>query len=141
MAHGISLLAAFVLATGGARQAEPAAPLADVKVTQKYLVPLCLDGARLQSAERRWKLTLQEHSLAFTMRGAPRQGTQDAAPGVALVRFTPEAGHRYEVEVRAPAASYSLRVWKQGDWAPVVRDRTMERIVSSAPEWTDPACQ
>jgi hypothetical protein len=67
---------------------------------------------------------------------APKEG-----PGVATVRFALEAGHRYEVEVRAPALSFSWRVWVQGEWKPVVRDRTVDRIVSSEPEWTSEGCQ
>jgi hypothetical protein len=114
----------------------------DVKVTQKHLQPLCLDGAPVTAGRRRWRLGLQSHSLAFTMRNDPRPGTADAgaAPGIAVISFTPEAGHRYEIETRAPVSTYGRRVWKQGEWKPVVRDRTVDRVVSSDPEWREAAC-
>ncbi len=78
------------------------------------------------------------------MRNQPRPGmapADGADPGTAIVRFSPESGHRYEVEVRADATTFSTRVWPQGEWTPVVRDRTAERIVSSDPEWGAPPCQ
>lgn len=84
-----------------------------------------------------------EARLAVTMRNQPRPGMApagDADPGTAIVRFTPEPGHRYEVEVRADAASFSRRVWTTGAWAPVVRDRTTDRVVSGDPEWAAPPC-
>ncbi len=110
-----------------------------MKVTQKSLQPLCLDGAAVKPGERSWRLSGREHAVAFTMRNRPRTGVagSDVTPGVAVVRFTPEAGHKYEVEVRAPATTYSTRVWERGAWAPVVRDRTVDGIVSSEPEWTE----
>jgi hypothetical protein len=77
------------------------------------------------------------------MRNQPRPGRApagDADPGTAIVRFTPEPGHRYEVEVRADAAAFSARVWPKGHWTPVVRDRTTDRVVSGDPEWTAPPC-
>jgi hypothetical protein len=120
-----------------------ATPLVDVKVTQKYLQPLCLDGAPVKAGQRRWRLDLREHSLAFTMRNAPPTGAPDAAaqPGVAVVTFTPEAGHRYEVETRAPESTHVWRVWTRGEWQPVVRDRTVDRIVSTEPEWRESPCE
>jgi len=105
-------------------------------VTQQRLVPLALDGQPVEPNARRWQLTLEEHSLAFTMRNEPRSGVPGADPGVAVVTFTPEAGHRYEVETRGPADAYATRVWVKGDWKPVVRDRTTDRIVSSEPTWS-----
>jgi hypothetical protein len=132
----------FLLASGSADQPRIRVPLADVKVTQKYLWPLCLNGAPVTPGERRWRLPLQTQSLAFTMRSTGQgAAAPDGGAGVALVHFTPEAGHRYEIEVRAPAASYSYRAWKQGEWKPVVRDRTSDRIVSDEPAWTNSACR
>jgi len=109
--------------------------LADVRVTQRYLVPLALDGQPVEAGVRRWRLTLGEHSLAVTMRNEPRTGMPDADPGIAVITFTPEAGHRYEVEIRGPADAYSTRVWVKGNWTPVVRDRTTDRIASGEPTW------
>jgi hypothetical protein len=107
----------------------------EIKVTQKYLVPVCLNGRPVDSDQRRWWLTPGSHSLAFTMRNAPRSARGDAVPGVALVRFTLDAEHKYEVEIRAPATTFTSRAWKSGEWRPVVRDRTVDRIVSSEPDW------
>jgi len=135
----VSVTALLVLL--GAKEPNAADSVAEVEVKQKYLVPLCLDGAPLESGERSWKLASGAHSIAFTMRNDPRSGTPvkpDGAPGVALVRFTLESGHRYEVEVRAPADSFSSRVWSEGEWKPVVRDRTIDGVVSSDPEWKPP---
>jgi hypothetical protein len=113
----------------------------EVKVTQKYLVPVCLDGAPVNE-DRHWRLALSEHTFAFTMKNVPRHAAAEAgSPGFALIRFTPEAGHRYEVEVRAPETSFSTRVWSRGEWKPVVRDRTTDEIVSGKPEWRDEACR
>jgi hypothetical protein len=122
-------------------RADPGPPV-EVKVTQKYLVPVCRDGEPVKKGERRWRLTAGTHAFAFTMRNAPRPGIPEAgaAPGVAVVQFALEAGHRYEVEVRAPAMAFSARVWKRGDWTPVVRDRTADRIVSGEPQWRDSGC-
>ena len=106
-----------------------------MKVAQKYLVPLSLDGQPVKDGARSWRLTLEAHSLTFTMRNEPRSGIANADPGVATVTFTPEAGHAYEVETRAPGDTYATRVWKKGDWKPVVRDRTADRIVSGDPTW------
>src|SRR3990172_5751285 len=74
-------------------------PTVEVKVTQKYLVPVCIDGAPVEG-DRHWRLALSEHILGFTMRNEPRHAAApEAAPGFAVVRFTPEAEHRYEIEV------------------------------------------
>src|SRR5262245_1186589 len=116
--------------------------LVELKLTQKYLQPLCVNGTRVDAGQRLWRLELREQSLAFTMRNEPRPGSPDspAQPGVAVIGFMPEAGHKYEVEVRAPEASYAWRVWRQGEWRPVVRDRTVDRVVSSEPEWRESPC-
>jgi len=74
------------------------------------------------------------------MRNQPRGGMGSTEPGTAAVKFTPQAGHKYEIEVRAPADAYATRVWERGKWAPAVRDRTADRIVSGEPEWTDQKC-
>jgi hypothetical protein len=133
---------AVVLALGLPSAADDDVPLVALKVTQKSLQPLCLDGVPVKAGERRWRLGLQEHSLAFTMRNQPRPGApgSEMMPGIAVIAFTPEAGHAYEVEIRAPAATYGRRAWERGEWKPVVRDRTADRIVSSEPEWRDSPC-
>jgi hypothetical protein len=115
-------------------------PTVEVKVTQKHLVPLCLDGAPVEGA-RRWRLSLSQHSLAFTMKNEPRHPAPEATPGIAAIRFTPVADHRYEIEVRAEPVSFSTRTWNRGDWRPVVRDRTTDEIVSGEPEWREEACR
>jgi hypothetical protein len=123
-------------------------PLAEVKVTQRYLEPLCLNGAPVKPRERNWRLAVGAHSLAFTMRNEPRQGVEPhqrihpkGSPGVATVSFTVEANHKYEVEVRASAMAFSSRVWERGEWKPVVRDRTTNRLISGEPLWSDSGCQ
>ncbi len=123
---GASMVVALLGASVGL--AQPSSTV-DVKVTQKYLVPVCLDGEPVKSGERRWPLAVGQHSMGFTMQS---KGT----PGVATVSFSAETNHRYEVEVRAPSLSFSSRVWERGEWKPVVRDRTVDRIVSSEPLWT-----
>ena len=122
-------------------------PVAKVKVTQRYLEPVCLDGAPIKPGERNWRLGVGPHSLAFTMRNDPRQGVEPhqrvdpkGAPGVATVSFTVEASSRYEVEVYAPAMAFSSRVWERGEWKPVVRDRTADRVISGEPQWSDSGC-
>jgi hypothetical protein len=114
----------------------------EIKVTQKYLIPLCLNGRPVDSNQRVWWLTPGSHSLAFTMRNAPRSAVADAdtVPGIAVVRFMLDADHKYEVEIRAPATTFTARVWKSGEWKPVVRDRTVDRIVSSEPDWLAERC-
>lgn len=128
------LLAAALLAA-------PRPTTVEVQVTQKHLVPVCLDGEPVEH-ERHWRMTLSAHTLAFTMNNEPRHpAAPGGSPGFALVRFTPEAGHRYEIEVRADETSFSSRVWNRGKWKPVVRDRTTDEIVSGEPEWPEEACR
>ena len=122
-------------------------PLAEVKITQRYLEPLRLDGSPVKPGERSWRLGMGQHSLAFTMRNDPRQGVEphhkidpQATPGVAAVSFAVEASHRYDVEVRASAMAFSSRVWERGEWKPVVRDRTADRLISGEPQWSDSGC-
>jgi hypothetical protein len=111
----------------------------DVRLTQKYLVPVCVDGEPVKPGDRRLRLAPGQHMLAFTMRNSPRRGVlgRDVTPGIAVVPVALEAGHKYEVETRADATTYSTRVWPRGEWKPVVRDRTTERVVSAEPEWRD----
>jgi len=68
--HGM-LLSVVLLAAGCRLPSGASEPTVEVKVTQKYLVPVCLDGAPV-NGDRHWRLTLSEHTLAFTMRNEPR---------------------------------------------------------------------
>lgn len=143
---GIGPRAAVLFALGVSVAADE--PTADVRVTQRYLEPVCLNGAPVGAGARSWRLGAGTHSLAFTMRNDPRQGAEPhqrvapkAAPGIASVSFTLQAGHRYEVEVRAPAMAFSTRLWERGEWRPVVRDRTVDREVSGEPLWLDAGCR
>jgi hypothetical protein len=129
MIQGVALL---VLLTAPAK---PAAVRAEVRVTQKLLVPACLNGTPLKAHQRRWRLEQRPHVASFTMGGDP------AEAGYANVRFTPEGGHKYEIEVRTQdAMAFAKRAFPRGSWKPVVRDRTADRIVSDEPEWSDAAC-
>lgn len=112
----------------------------DLTVTHRALVPLCFNSATVKDT-RHWKVDSTPVTMAFTMRNQPRTNGQphqrgaDMPSGVAVISFVPEPGHTYEVEVRADAMAYSRRVYPEGEWMPVVRDRTTDQIVSSAPEW------
>jgi hypothetical protein len=146
MVAGIGPRVAVLLMLGAPVAAEQ--PPAEVKLTQRYLEPVCLDGAPVKSGERNWRLGAGAHSLAFTMRNDPRQGVEPhqrlepkGPPGVAEVSFTVEAGHKYEVEIRASAMAFSSRIWERGEWKPVVRDRTADRVISGEPQWRDSGCQ
>jgi hypothetical protein len=123
---------AVLAVLGAAAQNEVAR--AEVKITQKHLVAVCLDGAAVNTRERKWRLEVRPHAVSFTM------GKDTGRAGYATVRFTPEDGHKYDIEVRAPAMSFSQRAWDRGDWKPVVRDRTANQIVSGEPEWSDSVC-
>jgi hypothetical protein len=138
-----TLLAGALLFAPAQVEASDSTLEVEVKVTQKYLVPLCLDGRPVESGDRRWKLASGSHSLAFTMRNSPRTEVPGAevAPGFAVVGVVLEAGHEYEVEIRAPETTFSSRVWKEGEWKPVVRNRTTDRIVSGEPEWKASGCE
>ena len=108
---------------------------AEVDIKQKLLVPGCVDGTPMKAYQRRWRLELRPHTASFTMGSDARQA------GFATVRFTPKAGHKYEVEVRTDdAMAFARRIFKRGTWKPVVRDRTANRIVSGEPEWSEIAC-
>lgn len=117
-----------------------AAPAGSLKVTQRHLVAVCLDAAAVRPGTRSWRTGDAPMALTVTMRNQPRAGTPDARPGYATVTFAPEAGHRYEVEVRSAPHTFSRRVWTQGAWTPVVRDRTDDRLVSGEPVWGPPPC-
>jgi hypothetical protein len=134
---------ALILILGASVGAWSAQQPADVKVTQKYLVPMCLDGAPVKSGDRRWKLSPAEHSMTFTMRNKPRKGmvATPGGPGIVVIKFTPEAGHKYELEARASSTTFSTRVWERGAWSPVVRDRTADRVVATEPVWVDAGCR
>ena len=129
-------LAAFFLG-GTPVAAADTAPLVQVRVTQRDLVPRCLDGGPTTRGTRRFRLGVGTHSMAFAMRSK----AGGALPGVAVVSFTLEAGHKYEVEVRASPNAFSSRIWERGEWTPVVRDRTVDRLVSGEPKWRDTGCE
>jgi len=112
---------------------------ADVRVTHSHLVVTCVDGQRVDGKTRQWHPS-RLMSLTFTMRNEPRPGVANHEPGIAVISFSPEVNHRYEIETRADVESYSTRVWKQGEWKPVVRDRTTDAIVSSEPRWIERGC-
>ena len=133
----------LILLVGAQIGASGAQPPAEVKMTQKYLVPLCLDGAQIKSGDRRWKLSPTEHSMTFTMTNKPRKGmvATPGGPGIVVIKFTPEAGHKYELEARASSTTFSTRVWERGAWSPVVRDRTADRVVATQPVWTEAGCR
>jgi hypothetical protein len=142
--HRRRLLALVVFVTAGSAGAlaQPS-PGARLQVTQSHLVPTCLDGSPA-GAHRAWTLPAGAHTMTFTMRNQPRPGMvaeSVESPGEATVTFTIEAGHKYEAEVRAEASTFSRRVWERGHWTPVVRDRTVDRIVSSEPRWTGETCR
>lgn len=127
----------IVLFAGAAVGAAASAPdLARLKVTRPDLIPQCLDGTPVPSGKRSWDLPAGEPSLVFSMRSQPRHGESAPDSGWAAITFTAEPGHRYEAEVRADSTAFSSRVWHTGEWTPVVRDRTTDRIVSTAPVWS-----
>lgn len=138
-AAGTVLMLCLGASTGASSAQQPA----DVKVTQKYLVPLCLDGAPVKSGDRRWKLSPTEHSMTFTMKNKPRKGmvATPGGPGIVVVKFKLEAGHKYELEARASSTTFSSRTWERGAWSPVVRDRTADRVVATEPVWTEAGCR
>ena len=112
---------------------------ADVRVTHSHLVVTCVDGQRVDGKTRQWHPS-RPMSLTFTMRNEPRPGIASDEASLAVISFSPEVNHRYEIEVRADASAYSTRVWTRGEWAPVVRDRTTDAIVNSPPRWIERGC-
>ncbi len=133
----LASLSAVLLVMVAAQATPPAARLA---VTQRALVPVCVDHSRVSPGQRRWILGAAPFTITFTMKNAPRRGIDNQPPGYATVTFTPEPSHRYEVEVRAAPGTFAARVWPQHEWTPVVRDRTTERIVTASPTWSDSPC-
>jgi hypothetical protein len=113
---------------------------AALKITNANLVATCFDGKPIANRERSWHVTAPV-TLTLTMRNEPRPGIANAAPGLAALTFTPEDGHRYEVEVQAPATANSQRVWSRGEWTPVVRDRTTDQVVTGQPQWVESGCR
>jgi hypothetical protein len=111
-----------------------------VRVTQRYLVARCFNGNAVDPGTRQWNVAPGPVTLAFSMRSEPRSGGPAPDSGTATVSFEAETGHRYEVEVRADAATFSSRVWRANEWIPVVRDRTTDRIVSDAARWSEAGC-
>jgi hypothetical protein len=142
---GAALALAAILTTAAAATTgvAPTQKPAELKLTQKYLVPLCLDGASVKSGQRSWKLSAAQHTMAFTMRNTPRKGTvaTPASAGIAVITFAVEASHVYEVEARAGSTTFSSRVWERGAWSPVVRDRTADSYVKTEAVWSDGGCQ
>ena len=120
--------------------AGPPEAAATVKITNSHLVATCFDGKPIAATARSWDVATPV-SLTLTMRNDPRPGIENAPPGLAMISFTPESGHKYEVEVQATAIANSQRVWPRGKWAPVIRDRTTDRTVSSEPKWLDAGCK
>jgi hypothetical protein len=134
------LALSVLVGTGGPARADAIAASATVKITNTHLVATCFDGKPVASTARSWDVVLPV-SLTFTMRNEPRPGIENVPPGLAMISFTPESGHKYEVEVQATAIANSQRVWPRGKWAPVIRDRTTDRTVSSEPKWLEAGCQ
>jgi hypothetical protein len=109
-------------------------------VTQRDLVPECLNGSGVERGTRGWTIAPGQVSLVLSMRSQARPGRPQPDSGHASISFTAEADHRYEVEVRAEPEAFSSRAWRAGEWTPVVRDRTTDRLVSSEPQWTAGSC-
>ena len=136
----ITLLAistVFTVASGV--MAGPPEALASLKITNSHLVATCFDGKPIAASERSWNVAAPV-SLTFTMKNDPRPGIETVASGLAVITFTPHAGHRYEIEVQTVASANSMRVWPRGKWTPTVRDRTTATIVSNEPRWIETGC-
>ena len=113
---------------------------ANVTITQRALLPLCVNSSPAGD-RRQWTVAPGDvTTLTLTMNNRPRPGTKNEAPGFATISFGTEYGHEYEIEIRAEPSTYSRRVWSAQEWTPVVRDRTTDRIVSSAPVWGGGKC-
>lgn len=111
-----------------------------LKVTHGALVPVCIGDAPVKAGQRSWPTSAAPVTMTFTMKNHPRPGVANHGPGFATVTFTPVVGHTYEAEVRAAPSTFSTRVWPEGQWAPVVRDRTTDEIVTAPPTWGTPSC-
>jgi hypothetical protein len=127
------------IALSSCAMAAPSPRPAELRVSNSHLVATCFAGQPVSARPRSWRV-IDPTSMTLTMRNEPRPGVNNHDPGIAVVSFTPEADHEYEIEVRGDAAAFSLRVWKKGEWRPVVRDRTTDRIVSSEPKWIESGC-
>lgn len=141
----IRLVVAAIVLTACASEARPtqpspAAKVAEVRISNSHLSAVCLNGTSVKDSARDWRLA-GSTSMVFTMRNDPRPGIENQAPGLAAIEFAPLAGHRYEIEVRGDTSAFSRRVWPQGQWKPVVRDRTIDQIISGEPRWIDRGCQ
>jgi hypothetical protein len=134
------LVISVLFAVASSAPAGPADAATSLKITNAHLVATCFDGKPVAATERSWNVAAPV-SLTFTMRNEPRPGIANAAPGLAVITFTPEAGHQYEIEVQTVASANSTRVWPRGKWTPAVRDRTSDRVVSSAPSWIESGCR
>jgi hypothetical protein len=120
--------------------AGPTGAAASLKITNSHLLATCVDGTPIAAGRRRWE-PIAPITLTLTMRNEPRPGIENADPGLAVITFTPEAGHKYEIEVQAAATANSTRVWPRGEWTPTVRDRTSNRVVSDNPRWVASGCR
>ena len=78
--------------------------------------------------------------MVLSMRNQRRPGRVTPEAGWATISFAAQAAHRHEVDVGANRVAFSTRRWRQGEWTPVVRERTTNAIVSGEPEWTDGQC-
>jgi hypothetical protein len=128
----------FIIIVAATAAAPDGQAPASLKVSNTHLVAVCYNG-KAANGVREWRVTTPV-SLTATMRNEPRAGVANADPGIAVIDFTPEPGHKYEVEVRGDAGMFSRRVWPRGEWTAVVRDRTTDRVVSSAPRWIEAGC-
>lgn len=133
------LIVGVMLVAVAHAQSEPSTP-ARVRVTQRDLVPLCLNETTVAEGVRSWDLPPGPVTLTMSMRTNARPGQAGTDAGTAAISFTIEAGHRYEVEVRAEPMAFSTRAWRRHEWTPVVRDRTTDRVVSSEPVWVETSC-
>lgn len=133
----VPVCALIVSAFSSAAAAEPVARL---HARHGAVVVECVADAPARAGTRAWTLSPQPVALVMTMRNSPRQGIAGAEAGHARIVFTPEPGHRYELEIRADPMAHSRRVYAHGAWTPVVRDRATERVVSGTPVWTDGRC-
>lgn len=131
-----NIVTAMIIAAAAA--AIDAQAPANLRASNSHLVVTCFNGTAINGV-REWRV-FAPASITTTMRNEPRPGVANAAPGLAVIDFTPEPGHKYEIEVRGEAWLFSRRVWPRGDWTAVVRDRTTDRIVSSAPRWIEAGC-
>jgi hypothetical protein len=112
-----------------------------LRVTQRDLVPVCIDGVPVRNGDRSWKVPPGTVTMTLTMRRTERSGRSDTDAGTAMITFSAETRHKYDVEVRADSITFSTRDWQAGAWTPVVRDRTTEQLVSSPPVWTPGPCR